>query len=75
MPDTYCIVRNYFDRPGNGRGRVIRRGLTLEQAQAHCADPETSSSTCTSAVGQRRTRRLGKWFDSFAQRPDPRKRH
>ena len=74
MPETYCIVRNYFNNPGTGRGRIIRRGLTLAQARAHCADPENSSTTCSSAAGRRRTRRLGSWFDSFTQRPEPKQK-
>ena len=63
---TYSIVRNYFNRPG--RGRVIARGLTLTEAQAHCADPETSSSTATGAKALAITRRVGPWFDSYEQR-------
>lgn len=63
MPETYRIVRLYRDR--TTPSRTIRRGLTLEQAQAHCQDPETSSSTCTSAEGKRRTKRLGPWFDGY----------
>ena len=61
--DTYCIIRFYFadDRPS----RTIKRGLTLEQAQAHCNDPQTSSSTATNAVARRRTRDLGPWFDGY----------
>lgn len=62
MADTYKIVRFYGSRGGQ---RVIARGLTLEQAQAHCQDPETSSNTCTKAEGKARTRRLGHWFDGF----------
>jgi hypothetical protein len=60
---AYSIIRNYFNKPG--RGRVIRRGLTLEEAQAHCSDPETSSSTATSAKASAITRRVGPWFDSY----------
>ena len=56
---TYKIVRNYF----NGRPRTIARGLTLEEAKAHCQDPETSSSTATSSAAKARTRRMGPWFD------------
>lgn len=44
---------------------TIRRGLTREEAAAHCNDPETSSSTCTKSVGKARTRRHGPWFDGF----------
>jgi hypothetical protein len=38
----YRIVRRYF-HSDRCRPRVIRRGLTLEEAQAHCRDIETSS--------------------------------
>ena len=62
---AYSIVRNYFNRPG--RGRVILRGLTLEEAQAHCSDPETSSSTATSPRARAITRRNGAWFDSYTE--------
>ena len=64
MSERYKIQRLYFkDHPR----RTIARGLTLEEAQAHCSDPETSSSTCTSAAGKARTRRLGPWFDSYTE--------
>lgn len=59
----YYIVRFYKDRVPNRR--IIRRGLTLKQAQEHCADPETSSSTCKGKVGRARTRRVGEWFDGY----------
>jgi len=62
---AYGIIRNYFNKPG--RGRVIHRGLTLEEAQAHCSDPETSSSTATSAKANAITRRVGPWFDSYTE--------
>lgn len=58
---TYKIVRGFF----RGGRRTIARGLTLEQAQGHCRDPETSSTTCRSAAGKRRTRKLGPWFDGY----------
>ena len=57
----YKIVRMYF----KGRPRVIDTGLTLEEAQAHCANPETSSLTCTNAAGRRRTARMGPWCDGY----------
>jgi hypothetical protein len=64
-PRNYRIVRHYRDaEPGH---RIIRRGLTLAEAQAHCSDPETSSSTATSPAARARTRRLGAWFDGYEE--------
>lgn len=60
----YKVVRHFFY---SLRKRTIRTGLSLEQAQAHCNDPETSSSTCTKSEGKRRTRRYGPWFDSYTK--------
>jgi hypothetical protein len=48
-----------------GGRRTIATGLTLEEAQAHCSDPETSSSTCTKAANKRRTALKGPWFDGY----------
>jgi hypothetical protein len=61
----YKIIRFYKDQHPNKR--VIARGLTLEQAQAHCQDPETSSSTCKKYVNRKRTERLGMWFDGYTE--------
>lgn len=60
---TYKIVRNYF----NESSTIIKRGLTLEEAQAHCRNPETSSSTCKLPRNVRRTERLGPWFDGYTE--------
>ena len=65
MTTTYKIVRMYKEARINSR--TIRRGLTLSEAQAHCKDPETSSSTATSRDAKRRTARLGEWFDGYEQ--------
>jgi hypothetical protein len=59
----YRIVRHYFNRWPNRR--TITTGLTLAEAQAHCNDPETSSSTAVGKVASARTRRLGPWFDGY----------
>ena len=61
---TYKIVRNYFNSIPS---RTIATGLTLVEAQAHCNNSETSSTTCTSATGKARTRKLGAWFDGFSE--------
>lgn len=63
MADTYKIVRMYFNK--DIPKRTIDTRLTLEEAQAHCSDPETSSRTCTKSAGVRRTRKLGAWFDGY----------
>lgn len=60
----YDVVR-FFRRSGL-RG-VVLRNVTKETARAHCHDPETSSRTCTSARGKRRTARNGEWFDGFEE--------
>ncbi len=60
----YKIVRNYFR---DHRKRVIKRVLTLAEAQSHCSDPETSSSTATGSAARRRTKRCGPWFDGYAK--------
>jgi hypothetical protein len=59
----YKIVRNYFN--AGITSRVMRTGLTLEEAQEHCKNPETSSSTATGKSAKATTRRVGKWFDSY----------
>lgn len=61
----YKIVRHYANKATPAR--TIKTGLTLEEAQAHCKDPETSSSTCKGKEGRRRTKRLGDWFDSYTE--------
>lgn len=60
---TYKVVRMF--RRDDVRSRTIKTGLTLEQAQAHCSDPETSSSTCSTSEGLQRTREMGPWFDGY----------
>jgi hypothetical protein len=59
----YKIIRCFV----NGRRRTIDSGLTLAEAQAHCNDPETSSSTATGATARRRTKQHGDWFDVYVE--------
>ena len=40
MNKTYQIIRFRF----NGNNKVLKTGLTLEQAQAHCEKPETAGN-------------------------------
>jgi hypothetical protein len=60
--ETYKIIRGYRDRD---KREVIKTGLTLAEAQKHCRNPETSSKTCTSEAGLRRTANYGPWFDGY----------
>jgi hypothetical protein len=62
---TYRIVRFYQKDPD--AREAITGGLTLEQAQAHCQDPETSWSTATGAKAVERTKRYGPWFDGYEE--------
>jgi hypothetical protein len=57
----YRIIRFY--KSGKRKPRTIKTGLTLQEAQAHCNDPETSSSTATKA--DYHTLRRGPWFDGY----------
>ena len=59
----YKIVRYYYN--DWRQSRTIESGLTLEQAQTHCGDPETSSSTCVTAKRKAYTRKVGEWFDGY----------
>lgn len=61
---AYKIVRMYFNEYPN---RQIKTGLTLEQAQAHCHDPETCSSTAVKREGKHRTKTYGPWFDGYEE--------
>ena len=65
MEVAYKIVRVYMNAGINKR--VMKRGLTLEQAQAHCKCEETSSSTCMRPVNVARTKRLGAWMDTYEE--------
>ena len=65
---TYRIVRMYRDAKASER---ITGGLSLEEAHAHCSDPETSSSTATSPEAQRRTLEYGPWFDGYEEETTP----
>tara|TARA_R100000742_G_scaffold2167_1_gene404 strand:- start:271 stop:447 length:177 start_codon:yes stop_codon:yes gene_type:complete len=57
MGIMYKIIRCRF----NGKNRTIKRGLTLEEAQEHCRDPETSGSTCSDM------KKRGLWFDAYTE--------
>jgi hypothetical protein len=46
--------------------RVLETGLSLEEAQAICSDPEASSKTCTfSEKYQKTIKERGHWFIGY----------
>lgn len=57
---TYRIVR-FFQRGGKIE---VRHGLTLEEAQEHCNDPETSSRTSSDKTTELT---YGPWFDGYEE--------
>ena len=57
---NYMIIR-FYDDPYKPY-QIIKRGLTLEQAKAHCNDPKTSTNG-TKPFGQN-------WFDGFSNNPN-----
>jgi hypothetical protein len=64
MPEekTYKILRKFF----NGHPHeTIETDLTLGQAQQHCSDPETSSSTATTGSATAITEKMGPWMDCY----------
>jgi len=63
----YRIVRFYRHAAVVRRG--LPSGLTLEQAQAHCADLNTSSTTAWKTSAINRTKRYGAWFDGYERMP------
>lgn len=64
----YKIVRMFRDDPSNNK--TVATGLTLEEAQDHCSDPETSSSTATGLVETVLTKNFGPWFDGYTEEKD-----
>lgn len=56
---SYSIVRFYAD---HREQRTLQMGLTLDDAQEHCQDPDTSSRTTTDPDAE-----LGDWFDGYRE--------
>ena len=61
---NYYIIRFYADENHPSHKRIIKRGLTREEAQAHCQNPATEKrETCTLDDGTTYGRAV--WFDGF----------
>lgn len=68
---TYRVVRYYRESQAMN-GTVIKSGVSLEEAQAWCNDPESSSVTATSEAAQWITEQFGPWFDGYEDDAVPR---
>lgn len=53
--ESYKIIRFCFNEEHPDNRRVIRRGLSLEEAQAHCRDEATHGEDAE----------RGRWFDGY----------
>lgn len=61
---TYTVSRIYRDHDNR---EILHTGLTLEEAQAICRDPETSSRTATSEEARQLTQECGPWFVGYEE--------
>lgn len=64
MCDTYAVRRFYME---DSDSEVVAEGLSLDEAQEHCRDPETSSSTAKSKDALARTQERGPWFEGYEE--------
>ncbi|CAB4199139.1 hypothetical protein UFOVP1336_14 [uncultured Caudovirales phage] len=62
---TYKIIRMHYNQ--KIPNKVVDRGLTLEEAQAHCKDKETSSRTAKKPLAVAYTKSFGSWFDGYEE--------
>ncbi len=68
---TYKVIRFFRDPdPEFGDSQVVSTGLTLERAQQHCRNRNSSSRTATSANAMEFTRKHGPWFDGYDEEED-----
>jgi hypothetical protein len=63
--DTTYVIKRFYRDDSDLNGEIIETGLTLEEARAHCKDPETSSGTCSTQEGLKRLREHGPWYDGY----------
>lgn len=59
----YKIIRYFFLR----ENETIFESLSLEEAQKHCNNPETSSKSCKSKESRAITEKHGPWFDGYVR--------
>lgn len=59
----YKIIRMF--QAADVDSYTVRKNLSLAAAQAHCSNPETSSSTAKSKRARTITQLMGPWFDGY----------
>lgn len=60
--DMYKIVRKYQnDHPDE----LVEDHLILEEVQLHCSHHNSSSRSCVTLEGLKRTEEKGPWFDAY----------
>ena len=62
---TYRVVRIY--ERTIVPNRIVRRGMSLEEAVAHCEDPKSNSRTAKGKHQTVRTKKYGHWHDAYAK--------
>jgi len=60
---TYSIVRFY--ESGSKSTKVLKSGVSLKEAKAHCNDPETAWNTAVTRSAKAHTAMHGAWFDGW----------
>lgn len=62
---SYRIIR-FYQREDKAN-ETVKRGLTREEAKAHCRSPLASSKTNNTSEGRARTIAHGDWFEGFEE--------
>lgn len=68
--DTYKIIRFYERR----EPKILRHGVTLQQAQDYVFNSESNSRTCKKAWNKLRTKKYGAWLSAYMEEtnnPEP----
>jgi len=68
MTTKYVIIRKFHKTPG--QNMIIKRGVSLQDAKAHCTNPEACSKTAADLTAHILTRHFGPWSDSYQQDTD-----
>jgi hypothetical protein len=63
MSKNYKIIRFFEKHPR----KVIKSGITLKEAKAHCNSKQSSSDTATGTEALMVTKNFGAWFDGWTE--------